>query len=183
MKFAGLQINVQKNALYTFCVLVIIFAIATGILGFASGDLRDGSLLEVIFVSLAAASFHFVAQFIHMIGHALAAWASGYPKSGMVFMYGFAMSLYPPDEPTLPARIHIQRSLGGVIAFGLLLLIVLWLWVEARDTPQWWLRYLTSYMLLNAALLFAVSALLSDGLLFILRKEWLIQPSESNRPS
>lgn len=177
MKLAGLQIKVERNAVYAFWVMVILFTISTGMLGLMSGDLQDISLVEVLLVSLAAASFHFFAQLIHMIGHALAAWATGYPMSGMWFMYVFAMSLYPPNEPTLPARTHIQRSLGGVAAFGLLLLIVVMLWSDACRVEPWSIRYLTSYMLLDVALLFTVSAVISDGVLFILRKEWL-QPSE-----
>jgi hypothetical protein len=179
MKFAGLQIKVEKNAVYACCMMVIVFVVVTGVIGLVTGDLRESSIVDVFVVALAAASFHFFAQFIHMIGHALAAWAVGYPKSGMVFMYVFAMSLYPPDEPALPHRIHIQRSLGGVVAFALLLIIVLALWIGARSAPQWTVRYLTSYMLLDAILLFAVSALVSDGVLFIVRKEWLSQSPKS----
>jgi hypothetical protein len=52
-----------------------------------------------------------------------------------------------------------------------------WFWTSFSVLEQ---RYLTSYMLVDVALLFIVSAVVTDGLLFILRKEWRSQPSESN---
>jgi hypothetical protein len=146
--------------------------VITGVIGLITGDIREMSIVEVFLLGLTVAIFHFFAQFIHMLGHTLAAWASSYPKSGMLFTYVFAYSLYPPDEPTLPDRIHIQRTLGGPLAFGLLLIIMLLIWLNLRTIPQWTLRYLTAYMLFDAALLFFVSAVLSDGVLFIIQKGW-----------
>lgn len=178
MRLAGLHIKIERNALYAFCVMVIIFIVITGVIGLVTDDIQYMSVIEVFLVGLAVAIFHFFAQFIHMLGHAIAAWASGYPKSGMLFTYVFAYSLYPPDEPPLPDRIHIQRSLGGSFAFGLLFVIVLLIWLNARSVPQWSIRYLTTYMLVDAGLLLFVSAVLSDGVLFIVQKGWRTQPAE-----
>lgn len=67
---------------------------------------------------------------------------------GILYVHVLAVSLYPPDEPTLPARIHIRRALGGpvlsfvitIIAFLILLIaqfvggmfywIALWLFLD-----------------------------------------------------
>ena len=179
MKIAGLEIKVEKNVFYAFGVMVIIFAIIIGILGFISDDIQEMSLFGVLFVAVMSVSFHYLAQLIHLIGHAIAAWSTGYPKSGFWFLYIFAMSLYPRDEPILPARIHIQRSLGGVIGFTLVLVMVIILWTNTREA-QWEIRYLTSFMLGEAILLFIVSAIFSDGVMFIRGKEWEKSAPENN---
>jgi hypothetical protein len=44
--------------------------------------------------------------------------------------------------------------------------------MKARDASAWAMRYLATAMLVDVGLLLAVSVLVSDGLLFILRKEW-----------
>lgn len=182
LKIANLEIRIERNAIYTFCVMVILLMIVTAVIGLLSGDIEEMSLQGAFFVALVVASFHYFAQFIHMLGHALAAWMTGYPKSGMVFLYIFAMSLYPSDEPSLPDRIHIQRSLGGPIAFALLLVMVTIFWANSRDAASWTIRYLSSYMLFDIVLLFAISALISDGVLFILRKEWRTPTPENQTP-
>ena len=172
MNLAGIQITIEKTAVSTFGVMVLGLTGLTHAMSLITGDGQARSVLSVGVVAVAAASFHFVAQFVHLLGHALAAWATGYPTTGMVFLYGFAMSQYPTDEPPLPDRTHIQRSLGGVMAFGVLLGTVIVLWLGARTAPQWMLRYLTTFMLMDVGVLFVVSSVLSDGVLFVLRKEW-----------
>ncbi|MCZ7672722.1 MAG: hypothetical protein M5U34_39195 [Chloroflexi bacterium] len=41
-------------------------------------------------------------------------------------------SLYPPDEPTLPGRIHIKRALGGPIVSGVLALLLAFVAIALR---------------------------------------------------
>ncbi|MCA9915306.1 MAG: hypothetical protein KC496_18260, partial [Anaerolineae bacterium] len=168
-----------KNVALAFLVMAVIFAVVTLIVGAISGDISQFTAWEVIWVAMAAAAFHFVLQAIHLIGHAVAASTTGYQMSRMWFLYAFAMTLYPRDEPTIPARLHIRRSLGGPIAFGIALIIVFLLWSNARDA-YWTLRYLTSFMLFEAAFLFFFSSIVTDGVMFIVRKQWL--PSEESTP-
>lgn len=175
ISFGGLEIKIEKNVALAFLMLAVIFAVVIVIIGAISGDLSQFTALEVIWVAMAAAAFHFVLQSVHLIGHAVAAWTTGYQMSRMWFLYAFAMTLYPRDEPTIPARLHIRRSLGGPIAFGIALIIVFLLWSNARDA-YWTLRYLTSFMLFEAVFLFFFSSIVTDGLMFIVRKQWL--PSE-----
>lgn len=172
MHFGGVRITVERNVLYAFGILTAVVAALVSGIAWVRGDLAAGSLGAVVGVALATASFYFFAQFGHLIGHALAAWATGYPMRTMLFTSVFAMSLYPPDEPHLPDRVHMQRSLGGVMAFGLLLAIVFMFWFGTRPAQAWPLRYLATAMLLVVGLLFAVSAIFTDGVLFIARKEW-----------
>jgi hypothetical protein len=172
MTIAGLRIRIEKSAVYAFSILTLLVIMAAALIAWATGELHESSFGALALIGLGVASFHFFAQFVHLSGHALAAWATGYPMSGMLFTYVFGMSLYPTNEPKLPDRVHVQRSLGGVVAFGLLFGVVLVFWLSARSAPAWAVRYLAAGILLDAALLFAVSALISDGLLFIVRKEW-----------
>lgn len=61
---------------------------------------------------LGAASMY-LGEWLHQMGHALAARRVGHPMIGLHFRSVLAASEYPPDEPALPARVHIQRALGG----------------------------------------------------------------------
>lgn len=69
-------------------------------------------------LALVATISHWLSAFVHHLGHAVAARRAGYPMSGIRFgtLGLLASSVYPADEPTLPARIHIQRALGGPLA-------------------------------------------------------------------
>jgi len=75
-----------------------------------------------------------VSEWLHQWGHARAAQRVGYPMAGMHFFFIFSASQYPPDEPELPARVHIQRALGGfwvnVLIGALLAPLALWLWPQ-----------------------------------------------------
>jgi Zn-dependent protease len=65
-----------------------------------------------------------------------------------------AMSVYPADEPALPARIHIRRALGGPIISTLIGLVFLALVVVAGDSAS-----LIAYLLrLGLFLCFMMSA-------------------------
>ncbi len=66
----------------------------------------------------------FISEWLHQMGHAVAARRTGYPMRAMQFGSLLAVSQYPADEPELPARTHIQRALGG---FWINLLIGLFL--------------------------------------------------------
>lgn len=172
MHVGGVRITVERNVLYAFGILAAVVAALVSGIAWVRGDLAAGSLGAVVGIALATASFYFFAQCVHLIGHALAAWATGYPMHTMLFTSVFAMSLYPPDEPHLPDQVHMQRSLGGVVAFGLLLGVVFMFWLAMRTAQTWPLRYLATAMLIVVGLLFAVSAILTDGVLFIARKAW-----------
>jgi hypothetical protein len=109
-RLAGLNLTVVPLALVgSILLLVLLSGIATGVLNLSPGEAIGGSMLAVI--------LHWVSTLAHHLGHAWAARRTGYPMSGIRFgMWGvLATSLYPPDEQTLPARIHIQRALGGPV--------------------------------------------------------------------
>jgi hypothetical protein len=77
---------------------------------------------------------HWFSEVVHQLGHAWAARRTGYPMTGgRAGKFGlFITSLYPPDEPALPAKLHIRRAVGGPIfsawlasiAFIILLMVI-----------------------------------------------------------
>lgn len=73
-------------------------------------------IVTAILGGLIAAVLHYVSDTLHQLGHALAAKRTGYPMIGIRFWFVLSTALYPPTEPSLPGRVHIQRALGGPIA-------------------------------------------------------------------
>lgn len=69
-----------------------------------------------LLVTLAGLVIHWSAEFLHNLGHALFARRVGWPMTGIRFWGVLAASIYPPDEPDLPAPVHIARALGGPLA-------------------------------------------------------------------
>ena len=88
--------------------------------------------VEAVFGGLIATALHWCSGTFHHWGHAQIARQTGYPMVGVRYWAVFGQSLYPPNEPTLPASVHIRRALGGPaasttlgIVFGVITL-VLW---------------------------------------------------------
>jgi hypothetical protein len=174
MKLAGLEIKVDRTAYRAFLVLVLIPFLGIGVYStiFRPAELDVGTFINALLVGVCFAIYHEVAQFVHQLGHALAARATGYPMTGIRYEWGFTYSEYPPNEPHLPDKVHIQRSLGGVGGVTLLLIIVVLLWLQVDVTANEFTRWLLNFVLFDSLLLFIASAVLSDGLLFILHKDW-----------
>jgi hypothetical protein len=79
-------------------------------LRFTPGACVAGGLLVVV--------FHWLSGLAHQLGHAWAARRVGHPMLGIrVGRLGLlGTSLYPADEPLLPAGVHMRRALGGPAA-------------------------------------------------------------------
>jgi len=107
---AGLRLTATRSALIGSIVL---YVIAIGLM-IAAFNIPIGTAL---FGGVIVVSLHWFSELVHHLGHAWAARRTGYPMIGI--RYGtlgvFATSLYPPDEPALPAAVHIRRALGGPI--------------------------------------------------------------------
>jgi len=101
---------------------------------------------------------------------------TGYPhrlsQTGIRYDYIFTYSEYPPNEPPLADHVHIQRSFGGVGGATFVLAIGILLWVQVDVTTSGFMRWLFNFLLFDSVLLFIASAVLSDGLLFLLNKDW-----------
>ncbi len=154
---ASLSLGASPSALLGSLLLwVALTGIAIGYLHFATA--------EAIVAALIAVALHWIGETIHQLGHARAARQSGYPMLGIRYWGLLASSIYPSDEPALPADIHIQRALGGplmssnvVIAAAVVLLL---LRVSRATGALWWLGL---FFLFDNLLVFTLGALVPLG--------------------
>jgi len=132
---------------------------ALAVLGFWLFDL---SLAEAIFGGLAAALLHWVGEFCHQLGHAYAARRVGYPMQGVELRWWLGRSVYPPDEPELPAQVHIRRALGGAPASLVLTLIAGVITWGVRETggAAYWVAF---FFFLENLFVFTLGAFLPLG--------------------
>jgi hypothetical protein len=131
-RLAGLKLTAVPFALVgSILLLALLSSLAIGVLNLPRGEAIGGSLLAVI--------LHWASTLAHHLGHAWAARRTGYPMTGIRFgMWGLlATSLYPPDEQTLPAKIHIRRALGGPtgsLLFSIVALVIALIFRTVNDT-------------------------------------------------
>jgi hypothetical protein len=154
-RMAGLELSARSSALAGSVLLWAIFS-AIGI------GLLNASFAVALVASLIAVALHWVSEILHNLGHAWAARRTGYPMIGVQLWGILSMSVYPVDEPALPARVHIQRALGG--PFGSLLVTVaagaLMLALRSAGGVGWWLAL---FLFLDNLLVFTLGALLPLG--------------------
>jgi len=96
----------------TISAVICLTLMAAG-LALAAIYLLQLTVLEGIVFGVVVTFLHFDSELFHQQGHAAAARKAGYPMIGIRYWAIFGASIYPPDEPELPAEIHIQRALGG----------------------------------------------------------------------
>jgi len=114
--------------------------------------------LDAIIAGLIGTLLHFVGETLHQFGHIMAAKRVGYPARGIRLWFVLGSTLYPHDEPDLPANIHIRRALGGPLFSMVTTLFCLgWalLWWDYGDLP----RFIVGFVLLDNALVFTLGAL------------------------
>ncbi len=154
-RLAGLELSARSSALAGSVLLWVIFS-AIGI------GLLNVSFAVALVASLIAVALHWVSEILHNLGHAWAARRTSYPMIGVQLWGVLSMSVYPVDEPPLPARVHIQRALGG--PFGSLLVTVaagaLMLALRSAGGVGWWLAL---FLFLDNLLVFTLGALLPLG--------------------
>jgi hypothetical protein len=81
------------------------------------------TLGESISGALIVLFLHWFSDVFHQLGHGFAARRVGYPMREIRLVHVLAVSIYPRNEPDLPAETHIRRALGGAPATFLLALI------------------------------------------------------------
>lgn len=138
-RVAGLELSIQPSALWSMAAVWLgLSAAGFWLLGF--------DLWTAVAGGLAGVAIHWLSEFWHQFGHALAARRTGYPMTGLRFWGIFGVSLWPADEPTLPGRIHIQRALGGPLASFLLggLALAFALLLGQAAGLLWWLALLAA---------------------------------------
>jgi hypothetical protein len=105
-KVGALDVTAGPSALV--CAILMVIALsAVGIF------VLKFQILEAVIGGIAATALHYDAELFHQQGHARAALKAGYPMLGIRYWTIFASSIYPSDEPELPAEVHIRRALGG----------------------------------------------------------------------
>ena len=121
------------------------------------------SAVQALIGALVALALHWISETLHQLGHARAAEQTGHPMIGVRYWGVLSASLYPADEPTLPAADHIRRALGGpavsmlVTLLGALVLIVIGSGADAR---LWWLAL---FFFLDNLLVFTLGSFLPLG--------------------
>ncbi len=71
------------------------------------------SFWEAVAAGVLSTLVMYVFEWVHQLGHSLAARRVGYPMIGVHWGWWLSNSVYPKDEPPLPPRTHIRRALGG----------------------------------------------------------------------
>jgi hypothetical protein len=151
----GLEVSFGMSMLAGIVVLLIAFFVVGRWLfhaGFAA------AAVGAVLLTLA----HFAQEAVHNLGHATAARRQGAPMTGFQFWGVLAMSQYPPDEPELPARVHIQRALGGPALSAVLAVLLGVLWVVAARL-HFHLPWVFLVAFLDGVLVFSLGALLPLG--------------------
>lgn len=154
---AGLRFTFRPSALVGSVLLWVVFSLGAALV-------LSMPLVTAILFGLGATLIHWLSEIWHNFGHAWAARRAGYPMTGarLGLYFVFAQSLYPPYEPPLPARIHVQRALGGPLASAVLTLITgliaygLW---PAQDLIAW----LAAFACLENLFVFTLQAVLPLG--------------------
>ncbi len=130
----GLRLT-TRPAFFISTLLTWIVFVAIGL------ALLNLNLIESLVGGFVAVMLHWATELLHHVGHAWAARRTGYPMTGVRLGFLIGMSLYPHDEPSLPASVHIHRALGGPAASLLLSAVaaILLFVVRALGGIAWWL--------------------------------------------
>lgn len=132
-RLLGLEISARSSALPVFLLIwAALSAIGLWVLHLP--------LLAALLGGLAAALLHYLSDLWHQLCHSFAARLTGHPMTGVQFWGALSTSLYPENEGSLPAEVHIRRALGGpvgslalTVAAGILSLALrsaggVWMW-------------------------------------------------------
>ncbi len=141
---AGLRLTATRMAVIGTIVLYVIVIGLMAAFNVPIGSALLGGLIVVF--------LHWLSESFHQLGHAWAARRTGYPMTGVRFGFLGVLStaLYPPDEPPLPANVHIRRALGGP-TFSALLSVgaFLVLFMTIRGASAMWKFVLWFFFLEN----------------------------------
>ncbi len=154
---AGLTLGARPPAIAGSVVLfILLIGVAVWFLRLPIGDAVVGSLVAVI--------IHWFSVLAHQLGHAWAAHRTGHPMTGVLLgsLGLLGASLYPHDEPSLPAEVHIRRALGGPAGSLLASLLAALIALALRSSGglPWWLAVFT---FLDNFIVFALGSFLPLG--------------------
>lgn len=154
-RWMGVKVMARPSAVLGSILLWVVF-------GSIGVWLLDLPVWEAIVGGIAAVILHWFSELWHQLSHAWAARRTGHPMSGLMLVGILGTSLYPRDEGTLPARVHIRRALGGP-AGSLVLAVVaglIALALHSRGGVAWWVAL---FFFLDNLLVFTLGAFLPLG--------------------
>ncbi len=153
-KLGDLEVTARTSALVGTALLFVVLLILAI---WPVGQPLAGAIVLALFATI----LHWAADIFHQLGHAWAARRTGYPMSGIVLWWVLSGSIYPYNEPPLPANIHVRRALGGPQASLLLSMVAaVFLLLLPAGTAAWWLAL---FFLADNFLTFTVGSLLPLG--------------------
>jgi hypothetical protein len=151
----GLRLSARPSAVVGFFLLWAALSIG-------AASLLSLPTVQAIWFGLLATLVHWLSEMWHQLGHAWAARRTGHPMIGVQLWGVLSRSMYPPDEPALPNRVHVQRALGGPLASALLTAIIgaiayaVW---PAQDIAGW----LAAFAFIENLFVFTLQAVLPLG--------------------
>jgi hypothetical protein len=154
-QMAGLWVYARMNV---FLGMLVLWGVFSAVVYFVLAFTPMASLA----MGLAGVFLHYAFEFWHQYCHAWAARHTGYPMDGLLYTMMFAVSLYPKDEPALPAEVHIRRALGGPIgslALGVFGGILTWA-LHPFNGVLYWFAW---FVFLENLLVFGLAAFLPLG--------------------
>jgi len=153
-RVAGLRLDAMPSAIVGSALLWVLLSGCGVLLGVPVAAALVGGLIAVL--------LHWSSEIVHHLGHAWAARKTGHPMTGIRFWWVLGMSRYPPDEGTLPARVHIRRALGGPTASLFVTLLAAVVAVVARPFGGA-ISLVALFFLLDNLLVFSLGAFLPLG--------------------
>ncbi|MCB8944150.1 MAG: hypothetical protein H6658_10385 [Ardenticatenaceae bacterium] len=154
-QLAGLKVMMKGNVVVGWLLVWLVF---TG--GALWGLKLSGG--TAVLVALLASILHFLFELWHCLSHSVAARRTGYPMSAIMYRWVLGGTLYPRDEPELPAAVHIKRAIGGPIG-SLLLALLLGLFSLPLRAAGGLLYGLAVYGFWSNLLFFTIGAMLPLG--------------------
>jgi hypothetical protein len=152
-QIAGLRLSAVPSAIIGSILLwIALFVVGIGLI-----KLR---IDRAVIGATAAFVLHWLGEIIHQFGHAWAARRTGYPMTGIRFWGVLSASVYP-DEPPLPAAVHIRRALGGPSISAIVALLAGILLVLAPGNGL--LFWVARFFFLDNLFIFTLGALLPLG--------------------
>jgi hypothetical protein len=154
-RIAGLRLTADLSAIIGSALLwILLSVIGTLGLGMSSAVAITGGLVAMM--------LHWCSDIVHQLGHARAARATGHPMIGIRLWGVLGASVYPREEGSLPASVHIRRALGGAPASLLLSVAAaaIALAVHPLGGVYWWVAL---FFFLDNLLVLTLGSLLPLG--------------------
>jgi hypothetical protein len=154
-RIGNLALSAMPSALVGIIVVwVVLSAFGAIVLGV--------ELPKAILGGLIAALLQLASEITHQLGHAWAARQTGYPMTGIRLWGVLSTSVYPSNEPALPAATHIRRALGGPMT-SLLVSVLAGIFLFALRDRAGVARWIALFFFLDNLLVFTLGAFLPLG--------------------